>query len=101
MLFLTSFFPRLITSAGWNDVLDPLMAQPPDCDMDYMNQPNGNCGHPVIAIVFFVSFIIINFMIVINMYIAVILENFNQAHKEEEIGIVEDDLEMFYVRWSK
>ena len=40
-------------------------------------------------------------MIVINMYIAVILENFNQAHKEEEIGIVEDDLEMFYVRWSK
>lgn len=77
------------------------MAQPPDCDMEYMNQPNGNCGHPVIAIAFFVSFIIINFMIVINMYIAVILENFNQAHKEEEIGIVEDDLEMFYVRWSK
>lgn len=77
------------------------MAQPPDCDITYMKQPNGNCGHPVIAIIFFVSFIIINFMIVINMYIAVILENFNQAHKEEEIGIVEDDLEMFYVRWSK
>ena len=62
---------------------------------------SGDCGHPVIAIAFFVSFIIVNFMIVINMYIAVILENFNQAHKEEEIGIVEDDLEMFYVRWSK
>ncbi|XP_066950871.1 sodium channel protein 1 brain-like isoform X1 [Macrobrachium rosenbergii] len=92
---------RLITSAGWNDVLDPLMSQPPECDLTYLNQPNGNCGHPIIAIVFFVSFIIINFMIVINMYIAVILENFNQAHKEEEIGIVEDDLEMFYVRWSK
>ena len=25
----------------------------------------------------------------------------SKAHKEEEIGIVEDDLEMFYVRWSK
>ena len=24
-----------MTSAGWNDVLDPLMAQPPDCDPDY------------------------------------------------------------------
>ena len=33
-------------------------------------------------------------MIVINMYIAIILENFNQAHQEEEIGIVEEDLEM-------
>lgn len=29
------------------------------------------------------------------------MENFNQAHQEEEIGIVEDDLEMFYIRWSK
>lgn len=34
-------------------------------------------------------------------YIAIILENFNQAHQEEEVGIVEDDLEMFYIRWSK
>ncbi len=40
-------------------------------------------------------------MIVINMYIAIILENFNQAHQEEEIGIVEEDLEMFYTKWAK
>ena len=92
---------RLVTSAGWNDVLDPLMAQPPDCDPDYKQLPNGNCGFPFVSIIYFVSFIIINFMIVINMYIAIILENFNQAHQEEEIGIVEEDLEMFYGKWSK
>lgn len=96
----------MITSAGWNDVLDPLMSQPPDCDPnlraengDYL--PYGDCGQPLFAIIYFVTFIVINFMIVINMYIAVILENFNQAHQEEEIGIVEEDLEMFYVRWAK
>ena len=49
--------------------------------------PNGNCGFPFMSIIYFVSFIIINFMIVINMYIAIILENFNQAHQEEEIGM--------------
>ena len=92
---------RLVTSAGWNDVLDPLMAQPPDCDPHYKLLPNGNCGFPFVSIIYFVSFIIINFMIVINMYIAIILENFNQAHQEEEIGIVEEDLEMFYGKWSK
>nr|XP_040580398.1 sodium channel protein 60E-like [Lepeophtheirus salmonis] len=92
---------RLVTSAGWNDVLEPLLVSPPDCDPNYKSLPNGNCGHPLIAIVYFVSFIIINFMIVINMYIAIILENFNQAHQEEEIGIVEEDLEMFYTKWSK
>ncbi|XP_026814235.1 sodium channel protein 60E-like isoform X1 [Rhopalosiphum maidis] len=92
---------RLMTSAGWNDVLESLMVQPPDCELESPGLPNGNCGHPILAITYFTSFIIISYMIVINMYIAIILENFNQAHQEEEIGIVEDDLEMFYIRWSK
>ena len=92
---------RLTTSAGWNDVLEPLLVTPPYCDPHYHDLPNGNCGHPFVAIVYFVSFIIINYMIVINMYIAIILENFNQAHQEEEIGIVEEDLEMFYTKWAK
>ncbi|KAJ8670425.1 hypothetical protein QAD02_001684 [Eretmocerus hayati] len=93
---------RLMTSAGWNDVLESLMIQPPDCDPTPTSRKlNGDCGNPLLAITYFTSFIIINYMIVINMYIAIILENFNQAHQEEEIGIVEDDLEMFYIRWSK
>ncbi|XP_017775055.1 PREDICTED: sodium channel protein 60E-like [Nicrophorus vespilloides] len=92
---------RLITSAGWNDVLESLMIAPPDCDPTFKRQSNGDCGYPLLSIIYFSSFIIINYMIVINMYIAIILENFNQAHQEEEIGIVEDDLEMFYIRWSK
>ncbi|XP_055533096.1 sodium channel protein 60E isoform X2 [Wyeomyia smithii] len=91
---------RLMTSAGWNDVLESLMIQPPDCQLA-QDLSNGDCGHPLLAITYFTSFIIISYMIVINMYIAIILENFNQAHQEEEIGIVEDDLEMFYIRWSK
>lgn len=90
-----------MTSAGWNDVLESLMIQPPDCTLSANEQHNGDCGHPLLAITYFTSFIIISYMIVINMYIAIILENFNQAHQEEEIGIVEDDLEMFYIRWSK
>lgn len=90
-----------MTSAGWNDVLESLMIQPPDCELGEHPGQNGNCGSPLLAITYFTSFIIISYMIVINMYIAIILENFNQAHQEEEIGIVEDDLEMFYIRWSK
>lgn len=90
-----------MTSAGWNDVLESLMIQPPNCEIGDPGQHNGNCGSPLLAITYFTSFIIISYMIVINMYIAIILENFNQAHQEEEIGIVEDDLEMFYIRWSK
>lgn len=91
---------RLATSAGWNDVLDTLMIQPPECDPNYKSLPNGNCGHPTIAVIYLVTYIIINFMVIINMYIAVILENLSQASKEDT-GISEEDIEMFYVCWSQ
>lgn len=92
---------RLTTSAGWNDVLHGLMVEPPDCDMNYKNLPNGNCGYPLVAVMYLVSYIIISFMIVINMYIAVLLENLNQATQEQQVGITEEDIEMFYVCWAR
>ena len=86
---------RLVTSAGWNDVLDSLMVSPPDCS------PQHDCGSPLTAILYLVSFIIINFMIICNMYIAILLENFNRANEDEEMGLVEEDVEMFYRKWSQ
>ncbi|XP_071965446.1 sodium channel protein 1 brain-like [Antedon mediterranea] len=92
---------RVATSAGWNDVLEPLMTSPPDCDPNYGTHPNGNCGSRLFAILYFMSFLIITFLVVINMYIAVILENFSQAHAQEEVGITEDDFVMFYQVWER
>ena len=98
---------RLSTSGGWNDVLDPLM-EDRDCNsthyIDSLGVPQptnfGDCGIPSVAVVFFISYLFISFMVIINMYIAVILENFNQAHEQEEIGITEDDFDMFYAIWE-
>ena len=92
---------RLMTGAGWNDILNPLLIQPPYCDITYRNLPYGNCGSPLLATLYLVSFIVLSSMIVINMYIAVLLENFNQAHHEEELGLGEEDLERFYAKWSR
>jgi hypothetical protein len=94
-----------MTAAGWNDVLDALTVGETDCG-EYRKI---DCGRPLetecpnrgLAIAYIVSYIIISYLIVINMYIAIILENFVEANREEEVGIVEDDLEMFYVRWSR
>lgn len=92
---------RISTSAGWNDVLEPLLVQPPDCDPYYKNLPNGNCGTPWLAVFYFVSFILLTFLIIINMYIAIILENLSEAHEQENVGITEDDLDMFYMHWER
>lgn len=45
-----------------------------------------NCGEPVVAVIYMVSFLVITFLVVVNMYIAVILENFSQATEDVEQG---------------
>lgn len=91
---------RLSTSAGWNDVLDALMIKPPECDPTYDDLPNGNCSSPYFAVFYFVSFILFTSLIIINMYIAVILENLHEAFQEEAADITDDDLDMFYSKWE-
>ncbi|XP_074552328.1 sodium channel protein type 4 subunit alpha B [Halichoeres trimaculatus] len=94
----------ITTSAGWDGLLNPIMNMPPDCDPDVENpgsQVRGNCGSPAIGIVFFTTYIIMSFLVVVNMYIAIILENFNVATEESADPLCEDDFEMFYETWEK
>uniref|UniRef100_A0A6I8P1D2 Sodium channel protein n=1 Tax=Ornithorhynchus anatinus TaxID=9258 RepID=A0A6I8P1D2_ORNAN len=95
---------QITTSAGWDGLLNPILnTGPPFCDPNVTN-PNGskgNCGSPAIGIVFFVTYIIISFLIVVNMYIAIILENFSVATEESTEPLSEDDFDMFYEVWEK
>ncbi|XP_018620019.1 sodium channel protein type 4 subunit alpha B isoform X2 [Scleropages formosus] len=96
---------QITTSAGWDGLLSPILnSGPPDCDPDVENPGStvrGNCGSPLVGIVFFCSYIIISFLVVVNMYIAIILENFNVATEESSEPLCEDDFEMFYETWEK
>ncbi|XP_045692258.1 sodium channel protein type 4 subunit alpha isoform X2 [Phyllostomus hastatus] len=96
---------EITTSAGWDGLLNPILnSGPPDCDPTLENPGSsikGDCGNPSIGIVFFCSYIIISFLIVVNMYIAIILENFNVATEESSEPLSEDDFEMFYETWEK
>lgn len=89
------------TSAGWDGVLDGIINEE-ECD-----QPNieigemGNCGNSTIGIAFLLSYLVISFLIVINMYIAVILENYSQATEEVQEGLTDDDYDMYYEIWQQ
>ncbi|XP_077686771.1 sodium channel protein type 2 subunit alpha-like isoform X17 [Eretmochelys imbricata] len=96
---------QITTSAGWDGLLAPILnSGEPDCD-PYKDHPGssvkGDCGNPSVGIFFFVSYIIISFLVVVNMYIAVILENFSVATEESAEPLSEDDFEMFYEVWEK
>ena len=68
------------------------MVDPPDCNGTTTEvKPNGDCGNAGMAILYLVTYLIlvthlilvtyliVTFLVVINMYIAVILENFSQV----------------------
>jgi hypothetical protein len=91
---------RIATAAGWNTILEPMMVTPPDCDPDYKGLPSGNCGTPWLAVIYFVSYILLIFLVTVNMYIAVILENFNEAQQQDEIGLCEEDMDAYIATWE-
>uniref|UniRef100_A0A3B3IJ48 Sodium channel protein n=1 Tax=Oryzias latipes TaxID=8090 RepID=A0A3B3IJ48_ORYLA len=96
---------QITTSGGWDTLLDPILnSNIDDCDRNKEHpgsNTKGDCGNPPVGIAFFVSYIIISFLIVVNMYIAVILENFNVATEESTDPLSEDDFEMFYEVWER
>ncbi|KAK5602625.1 Sodium channel protein type 4 subunit alpha A [Crenichthys baileyi] len=96
---------QITTSAGWDGLLLPMLnREPPDCDPEFENpgtDVKGNCGNPGMGMMFFCSYIIISFLVVVNMYIAIILENFNVAQEESGDPLCEEDFEMFNETWEK
>jgi voltage-gated sodium channel type II alpha len=89
------------TSAGWDGVLDGIINEeecdPPNAEIGFP----GNCGSATVGITFILTYLVISFLIVINMYIAVILENYSQATEDVQEGLTDDDYDMYYEIWQQ
>ena len=92
---------------GWAGLLQPLLSSKyPDCNGDLENgnpSGNGDCGSPGVGITFFVTYLIFTFLIVVNMYIAIILENFGVATEESTDPLGEEgqcSTEEFYLTFN-
>ncbi|NXL30173.1 SCN5A protein, partial [Glaucidium brasilianum] len=94
---------QITTSAGWDGLLVPLLKGSNSCapNLNLTDEQKKNCTSKEVGILFFVSYVIISFLIVVNMYIAVILENFSVATEESTDPLCEDDFDMFYETWGK
>merc|ERR1719188_518500 len=92
---------QMSTSAGWDGVLNGIMdekdCEPADPETGYQ----GNCGSATLGISFMVTYLVISFLIIINMYIAVILENYSQATEDVQEGLTDDDYDMYYEIWQQ
>ncbi|CAG05621.1 unnamed protein product, partial [Tetraodon nigroviridis] len=92
-LFMTS------TSAGWGSLLRPFMNSPPDCD-PFAEHPGsdvvGDCSTPIAGVAFFASYIILSFLLLIQLYITVVMEIINSEDTET---LCDDDLQNFCKTW--
>ncbi|XP_036392034.1 sodium channel protein type 4 subunit alpha B-like [Megalops cyprinoides] len=95
---------QITTLAGWDGILFPLLNTPPDCDPDAFNPGSdvmGNCANLPLGITFTCSYIIISMLIVVNMFIAIILESFSVTATVGTDHLCEEDIEMFYETWER
>ncbi|XP_033734214.1 sodium channel protein type 4 subunit alpha A-like isoform X1 [Pecten maximus] len=86
---------QMCTSAGWDGALAGLSNEE-DCE-----EEDKNCGSYTMAVFYLVTYLVISFLVVVNMYIAVILENFSQATEDVQQGLTPDDFDMYYEKWEK
>jgi len=72
---------QICTSAGWAEAwLAISYDNTDDCEEEQPDVGNpGNCGSLMASVIFMIFYLILAFVIIVNMYIAVILENYTQV----------------------
>eukprot|EP00762_Andalucia_godoyi_P001647 ANDGO_07082.mRNA.1 Sodium channel protein 60E len=84
---------RMTTGESWSAIMWDCMVEEPDCEP-------GHCGSSYSPI-YFVLFMLCGTFIVVQLFIAVILENFEDTMDRDAQRITPDDLEAFTEAWSK
>ncbi|XP_078664203.1 sodium leak channel NALCN-like isoform X2 [Branchiostoma floridae x Branchiostoma belcheri] len=91
---------RMITGEDWNKIMHDCMISPPICTVG-RNYWETDCGNSTAALLFFCSFYIIIAYIMLNLLVAIILENFSLFYSGEEDALISySDLHNFQVTWS-
>ena len=90
---------REMTGENWNGIMRDCMVQPPFCD------PGADeCGSPVLSPLFHVGFQVMSAMLVMDLIVAIILNQFeNQLEKEKRMDsalLTEHDMRVFGEHWA-
>lgn len=91
---------RIVTSEDWNKIMHDCMVLPPFCTRgtDYWKT---DCGNFTFALAFFCSFYICVTYIVLNLLVAIIMENFSLFYSNEEDALLSyADIRNFQNTWN-
>merc|ERR1719350_1500143 len=92
---------QMATSAGWDGTLTAIFDSTDCKEADPEIGENGDCGKFAAGIAYLIAYLVMSFLVIVNMYIAVILENYSQASEDVSDGITDEDYDLFYEIWQE
>lgn len=91
---------RIVTGEDWNKVMHDCMVQPPYCTLA-ANYWETDCGNFTASLVYFCTFYVIITYIVLNLLVAIIMENFSLFYSNEEDALLSyADIRNFQNTWN-
>ncbi|PSN30664.1 Sodium leak channel non-selective protein [Blattella germanica] len=91
---------RIVTGEDWNKIMHDCMVQPPYCT-PANNYWETDCGNFTASLIYFCSFYVIITYIVLNLLVAIIMENFSLFYSNEEDALLSyADIRNFQNTWN-
>ncbi|CAF3639514.1 unnamed protein product [Adineta steineri] len=91
---------RIVTGEDWNKIMHDCMVVPPRCTRG-KSYWESDCGNSTASILYFCSFYIIITYIVLNLLVAIIMENFSLFYSNEEDALLSyTDIRHFQTVWN-
>ncbi|KAL3309393.1 hypothetical protein Ciccas_012061 [Cichlidogyrus casuarinus] len=96
----TTLLTRIVTGEDWNKIMHDCMIQPPFCRIG-KTYWHTDCGNVKAALIFFCSFYVIITYIMLNVLVAIIMENFSLFYSNDEDAIMSySDIRNFQLAWN-
>ncbi|KAJ8977287.1 hypothetical protein NQ317_015572 [Molorchus minor] len=91
---------RIVTGEDWNKIMHDCMIQPPFCT-PAANYWQTDCGNFTGSLIYFCTFYVIITYIVLNLLVAIIMENFSLFYSNEEDALLSyADIRNFQNTWN-
>ncbi|KAL5286139.1 hypothetical protein ACFFRR_007673 [Megaselia abdita] len=91
---------RIVTGEDWNKIMHDCMVQPPYCTPSE-NYWDTDCGNFTASLIYFCTFYVIITYIVLNLLVAIIMENFSLFYSNEEDALLSyADIRNFQNTWN-
>ena len=87
---------RMTTGEAWQCIMNDCHVEEPNCD-----EQLGNCGNPILAKFYFLSFMLLGMYVMLNVFIAVILSGYETVEMENNALLTTDHVASFYNEWEK